>query len=271
MKAKKVLIIVLTVLVFLSCSVLGISSVYRVDVVFVSADTISQEAETERLELQERLNTAYHKASSLFADEEEVKTALADFPYFRFVAFEKDYPNRLVVRVVEDMEVYAAVCDETAGTYYILNADGMILGVREGYVNRSDETGQSNNILLSGVEITGERGEMATGGEDFNGLLAFCKKADELLDGIRRNIVSVTYLQRANVEATATLKLTTAEGVNIYVHEPAVAPESKAVEAMQTYLGLADGERTHGMIAVAGTAESVTAVYSPNDIFAEEN
>ena len=49
MKIKNVLIIVLTVLVFLSGAVLGVSAVYRIDEVRVEAYTISEDAKTEKL------------------------------------------------------------------------------------------------------------------------------------------------------------------------------------------------------------------------------
>ena len=69
MKGKKWLIIMLTVLVFLSGAVLGISSVYRIDEVLVDAKTISIEAEEEAVILQSRLTETYKKRFTTSAKE----------------------------------------------------------------------------------------------------------------------------------------------------------------------------------------------------------
>ena len=47
MQKKSVLVILLTVLIFLSACALGVSTVYRVGEVTVQAETLSAEAETE--------------------------------------------------------------------------------------------------------------------------------------------------------------------------------------------------------------------------------
>ena len=130
MKGKKWLIIMLTVLVFLSGTVLGVSSVYRIDDVLVDAKTISLEAETEATVLQTRLAEAYKKKFTPFAKEEMAQTIVDEFPYFRITSIEKAYPNRLIVHVAEDNEVYAISCGEDSNEYYILNREGIVLGVR---------------------------------------------------------------------------------------------------------------------------------------------
>ena len=135
MKAKKTLVIILTIVLFLSCAVLGFSSVFRIDSVQVNPVTISTEAKEEANQIQALLLEAYKADSTFTADDKKARDIVNDFPYFRFVSFQKSYPNRIVVEIVEDAEVYAV--ENVNGGFYILNADGTVLGVRDSYLNRS--------------------------------------------------------------------------------------------------------------------------------------
>lgn len=267
MKGKKWLIIMLTVLVFLSGAVLGISSVYRIDEVLVDAKTISIEAEEEAVILQSRLMETYKKRFTPSAKEEEAYAIVNEFPYFRITSIEKAYPNRLIVRVTEDDEVYAVSCGEGTGEYYILNREGTVLGIRDNYVNRSAKTENAKNVLLTGVSVTGKKGEMISGDDSLAYLFEFCARVDELLQGIRRNIITVEKIQRGVSADTVTLKLVTFEGVVIYVDTPSQKATEKATAAIETYLSLPDGERTRGMIAVAEVDGVVKATHADKDVF----
>ncbi len=274
MKAKKFLVILLTVLVFLSGAMLGFATVYRVDEVLVDALTISEEAETEAEELKARLLAAYEKQSIFSAEAAPAEVIVEDFPYFRIQKFEKAYPNRIVVQVTEDAEVYA-IANE-AGGYYILGVDGTVLGIRDEYYNRSDETGMSNNLLVTGVTVSGEKGQKITGDESVSYLLAFCQKADALLNGIRRNISAIELKRGGSSEETVTLKLSTFEGVTIYINNPSEQTERKAEIAINKYLGagndgLSDLERTCGMllVTVSELTGEVQATYHDKDIIAD--
>lgn len=266
MKIKNVLIIVLTVLVFLSGAVLGVSAVYRIDEVRVEAYTISEDAKTEKLQLQQQLLAAYEKQSTFLADDTAARAVLEDFPYFRLLTFKRSYPNRIVVEVTEDAEVYAVACDGEQSAYYILNAEGTVLGIREDYANRSDETGLGKNVLLSGVTVFGEKGKPLSGNGSLSYLFTFCKRADELLQGIRRNIISVEVRRGGSSEETVMLKLTTCEGVNIYVNNPSQNAIEKAEKAINAYMGLGVGQRTRGMLTVTEVNGEIRAVYSDKDI-----
>ena len=267
MKKKNALVILLTVLVFLSGAVLGFSSVYRVDEVMVEASTISLQAELEAEELQKRLTEAYNKQFTPFANDEEAQAIVADFPYFRVTSVEKAYPNRLIVRVREDDEVYAISCGEETGKYYILNREGTVLGIREDYVNRSDKTGKGKNVLVKGVNVQGEKGKKVTGDATFSYLFDFCAKADETLQGIRRNIITIEKIREGSSADTEMLRLTTYEGVKIYVNMPSEDAQLKAQKAVEAYMSLSDAQRTRGMVAVAEVAGEIKAVYSDKDVF----
>ncbi len=268
MKRKKLLIILLTVLVFLSGAVLGVTSVYRIDEVVIEAHTISASAEEEAAVLKTRLLAAYKKQFTPSAKSDQAYAIVEDFPYFRITAVKKSYPNRLIVCVQEDEEVYAvAKTDETGATgeYYILNKEGTVLAIRQDYRNRADG---GNNVLLTGLRVTGEKGETLTGDEGLSYLFPVCAKMDEQLQGIRRNIVSVEKMQGGTLD-TARLKITTYEGVKIYINLPHVNTDEKATTAMETYFAITDDQRTRGVIAVTEVGGEVKAQYWDKDVFEE--
>ncbi len=265
---KTIIVIVLTALVFLSAVTLGVSTVYRVNEVTVIASTFSKEAKEEAKQLQTELNEAYEKKSVFSASKDLAEEILEKFPYFRITSFEKDYPNRLVITVSEDEEVYALPCQNEADGYYILSADGTVLSIRDTYINRSDTTTQRTNILITGLTVSGEKGGTLVGDGSFGYALAFCQKINEILGGIQSNIERVEVIKGGSSEDTVTLRLTAFEGVKIYVRNPSFLTAEKATVAIDKYLSLSDSERTMGMIAVLDINGVPSVTYSTTDEFA---
>ena len=267
MRGKNILIILLTVLVFLSAAVLGVSTVYRITEVSVVVSGISEAAKTEAEQLRFRLMEVYDKQSSFSVKSEAAEAVLEDFPYFRMKSFEKKYPNRIVVKVSEDAEVYAL--PKGYGEYYIIGEDGTILSIREDPTNRSDG---AENVLLLGnpaLVVTGEKGELLQGDDFIPCLFDFCKEMSRstALNGIRRNVVSVEVVRLASLQSETMLKLTMREGVKIYVHNPLSLTREKAELAVNKYMGLAPAERLKGMIAIWDGETALEAKYSPEDGF----
>ena len=265
---KRVLVIFLTVLIFMSCATLGFATVFRVDSVQVNPSTVSEEAKTEANELQALLEEAYRSENTVFAKEDKAKTLVDSFPYFRLIAFKKSYPNRLIVEVAEDAEVYAV--EKSENEYYILNAEGTVLGIREHYRNRADTTGKEYNVLLSGFTATGNKGEQLVGTGNYTYLLSVCKKADALLNGIRSNVVSVEIKGGASAE-TVMIKLKMREGVSLYVENPSALCEEKTEKAILYYMsqdgtGLTDQQRTRGAVIVYETVDGIECAYSDKDM-----
>lgn len=266
MTKRNWIIILLSILLFLSAAVLGVSSVYRVDEVTLYAPVISDEAEEEAAALKTRLLETYKKRSTLFAGREEADAVAEEFPYLRIVSFKKSYPNRLVLEVREDAEVYAVPTSETQEEYYILNADGVLLGVRKDSANRS--TG-GHNVILNGahaLNIVAEKGKVLTGDETFQALLAFVKQAHESLDGIQRNVLSVEVLRPAAATKETIFKVQTEEGVLLYVRNPLERTGEKAAKAMEEYLKLGDDEKTSGALLVYDEEETISVYYTTEDI-----
>ena len=109
MKAKKIITIVLTVIVFFTAAFLGVSAVYRVEEVTLVVKNVSSPALEEAAALRTVLEEAYLKKSTIKADDAAAKSAFENFAYFRLTGFEKDYPGRLVITATEDAEVYLSL------------------------------------------------------------------------------------------------------------------------------------------------------------------
>ena len=266
MRKNNVLVIILTVLIFLSGTLLGVSTVYRVEEVSVDASLVSTAAQAETEELKTRLQETYKTESMFAVEEEKAKALVAEYPYFRYVSFQRDYPNRLVVKISEDAEVYAVACMENVGSYYILGGNGMVLGIRDNIRNRSDN---ENNIEITGLsQAVGKKGELLSGENCISYLFPFLEKVSSALGGIRRNILLVEVIKGGSTENTLTVRLRTREGVKIYVQNPSALTLEKAEAAVNKYLSLSeDVQRLTGAIAVFDKDGEVLASYSETDGF----
>lgn len=262
--AKKITVILLTIVLFLSAATLGVATVFRVSTVTVEASMVSSVAQTEAKEIRARLEKAYEKESTLFLDDLAAKEIVKDFPYFRITSFEKAFPNRIVVKISEDAEVYAVPYSsgvEEKDGYYLLNAQGEILGWREDYANRFDK---EKNLLIKGFEVTPLEGKTLGGDDCYFSALALLQKADGLLDGIRRNITEAELMQRT---PQTILRLQTREGVELCIVNPQTQTEEKAERVVNAYLSLSDEKRLTGSLVVLDGVNGVVADYNPEKMF----
>lgn len=257
MRKKSVIVIFLTVLILLSAVALGVSSVYRVEFVCVNAPLVSDAAKDEVEELQEKLQAAYEKQSTFSVEKTLAEEILNDFPYFRLVSFEKSYPNRIVLEVSEDEEVFATPVG-AEGSYYILNAEGTVLGIRDDYSNRSDGAG---NLLVTGVTVAGKKGAPLSGDDALETLFSVCADMSLRLNGIRKNVVLVEVIRPTSLREDSMFKFTMREGVCIYICNPFEMEEKKTEIAIDKYLSLSSKERLRGTIVVSEQLDEVTAQY----------
>ena len=258
MKKKTVWTIVLTALVFLSGAFLGVSNVYRVDEVCVEASLVSEAAQAEVDGLQARLQSLYESESAFKIQRESAEEVLQDFPYFRITGFEKDYPNRIVVAIAEDEEVYAVATGEENGSYYILNGEGTVLGLREGYKNRADGY---DNVRIDGLKVTGEKGKALLGDDAVNMLFPLCQHASSCLNGIRRNIREIEVFRPASDETETAFIFKTVEGVKLYVSNPSSLGKEKVVIALNAYTGLSPEQKLTGMVVILDGTEGILSQY----------
>ncbi len=254
---KKILVIVLTVLVFLSGALLGFANVFRVDDVVVEVSAISAAAEAEAVDLRAQLKELYEKENIFFLDDEKAKEVVAKFPYFRMASFKKDYPNRVVLTLTEDAEVYA-VKKAGSDAYYILGEDGTILAIRQSPLNRLDG---DSNVVIEGLTVTGEKGEKASGDERLPALLKFFNQMSVRLNGIRDNVLSIQLSPYP-----PQCWISTREGVKIYVTDFDKFTQQKADKIVDKYLELSDEERLGGCILNVDVGEEIKVAYQKEDI-----
>ena len=257
---KKLWTILLTVFVFLSGSMLGISAVYRVDTVTINVNYVTEVARAEGEVLQARLEEEYQGVCTLFAKQKKAEDILEEYPYFRITGFEKSYPKRLIIEVTENAEVYAI--EKTAGAEYcILNAEGVVLEIRDTYFNRLNG---EENVVLKGLNVTAEKGNQPTEDDAFATVLLVCQTISEKLNGIRCNVVSVELIRRS---PEMVLAITMREGVKVYISNPEQLMQEKVTVALTKYFALTDAEKTGGRLLLVEDSGQIYADYSSVDEF----
>lgn len=250
---KKVITILLTVVLFAVAVILGCDSVFRVSELKLAVYPVSEEAQLEAEELKEKLESVYVNKSAFSAKGEDASEVFAQFPYFRLTGFEKEYPNKLVVKVTEDAEVFAVQSGEQ---YYVLGIDGTILSVRESSLNRSDG---KNNVLVTGFEISGEKGERFQG-ERLALVFPLLQELSSRLGGLRSNLTEVSFsIQGGSIEEYC---LQTTEGVRILVRKVDEFTKEKGQMIAETYSNLSDADRLTGVIFATNNESKATVVYS---------
>lgn len=262
MRKRNVIAIILTAVVFIAAAVLGVSSVYRVNTVTLDVSVISEDARSEAEELQKRLLERYKDENIFALRKSEAEEAFSDFPYFRMISFKKAYPNRLIISAAEDAEVFAV--EKGDGSYYILNADGMVLGERNDVSNRSDG---GANVLVTGLAASGERGGLLRGDESIPYFLQICTAISLQLDGLRSNLVSVEVMKPTSSARDVSFLLRMREGTVGYISNPYELTEKKAAAFLSLYFSLRDEQKLGGRISVTDDGHNpgeVLASYSKN-------
>ncbi len=239
---KKLLTILLTAALFFSAVALGISSVFRVDTLYLSASVVTEEGRAQAEEIQAGLQAAYKRKNVFTLDSTQAEEFLKDYPYFRLIRFEKNYPDGLSIELKEESETYAV--GQADGNYRILGDGGVIVDVRQTPNGKQDG---EPLVLLQGVEATGEKGTIPIE-PTFQTALAFCRSVDGALGGIRTNTLSVEVV----AGETPYLFVRMREGVTLYIYNPEKMTSEKGVAAVDAYLSLSDVERTKGKIVVDG-------------------
>ena len=237
---KKVLVIILTAIAFLSAAFIGVANVYRVDGVVLEAKMFSEVAKAEAAAMQVELQEVYTGESSLFVKDALAKEVIEKYPYFRLTKFEKRYPNLLVVEATEDMEVFAVQSGEE---YYILSETGTILDVRADFNNRVDG---EPNIIITGAIPSGSVGDVVAG-VGFAETMKICALMAERLNGVRSNIERIEF---DDIERGGRIFLCMREGVKICLVHAHLLTEEKGIALTDAYLSMEDEERLTGFLHV---------------------
>ena len=256
-RQKTFWVIILTILIFFAGAFLGFATVFRVDEVVVEVSAISEDAKMEAQDIRARLKKHYQDENIFVINDKGAKSIVADYPHFRIKGFKKDYPNRIVLTVTEDAEVYAVKQAEKE-EYRIISADGTILAIHETPLNRLDGNA---NVVIEGVSVSGKKGEKVSGDNRINVILEFCNQLSEKLNGIRNNVLTVKIYDNA-----PQLHIYTQEGVKIYVAFPEHFTSQKADKIAEKYLALSDEERLRGCILCTDKGNEIFVEYQQKDI-----
>lgn len=257
MRKKKFWVVLLTVLVFLSVAIMGVSTVFRVDRAEIRLTAVSDESSDEAEALRQKLLAAYKGDASFFVEGDKAKKIFEEFPYFRLTSLSVKYPDTLVVEVTEDAEIYAV--EKADGEYYILGLDGIVLGERADHTNRSDG---GNNVFLNGMTVTATRGKVLEG-EGVAEILSFGKEMYSLLNGLRSNVTSIEWQKPAPSVTQICFQMK--EGVKVFVQKPAELTKEKAKKLVDCYLSLTDSQRLTGEIRVTNAEDGqIMAAYFAN-------
>jgi hypothetical protein len=250
---KKIVVIVLTVMMFLSATFIGVANVYRIDHVVLDAKMFSAAAKDEAAKIQLALQEAYAGESILFADGVRAEELVKEYPYFRITKLEKRKPNVLYVEAVEDMEVFAV---RVGDDYSILSQSGTVLTVRKDSKNRVD--GEAN-IVIEGANPIGEIGQEISGA-GFAELFKVCSILSEKLNGLRANIERIEF---DRVDDGGRIFFCMREGVKICLVHANILTESKAEKMADEYLNMSPEQRLTGFLHVTESLDG-TRVLAKN-------
>jgi hypothetical protein len=256
---KRVLTIFLTALLFLSAIILGCATVFRIDNVTMVATVISEESKDNVEQFREDLVELYKDKSIFSAKQRDMAGILNNYPYFQVAKFTKAYPDKIVITIEEEAEVYAV--ENENGEYFILSATGTVLDIRSSGTNRLDN---ADNVYIKGLTLGGDKGGALSGDNCWDSIFLFCQVMDESLGGIRSNVLSVELLSRMP-ETFCLIRMR--EGINIYVGNHFELTAEKAQKAMEEYMVLSDEERMTGRLTVHDIDGQVFVGYSPENEF----
>ncbi len=272
MKSKKY-VIGYAIAVFVLVFIIAFNSVCSITQFDVRFETGSASAAQSAEKVQERLN-GYLNKSYLFFKTANVDDIVAeiceeDGTYLKVVSVQKKFPNKVTAVIEEEYEQYAFY-SEADNKYYVTDADGKVLAVKESADNNISEN-------AANVEITGFTYSSAAEGEtlgadesvQFSLLMDLLSVADEKLGGAFGRFSKIEYL--VNKYDDEFFCFTFTEGVKIWLTN-IMAEDSREDEcfsaALDAYAGLSDAEKTYGyLLAVVSTsgvhADYNTGVYDP--------
>ncbi|MBO5713829.1 MAG: FtsQ-type POTRA domain-containing protein, partial [Clostridia bacterium] len=163
----------------------------------------------------------------LFFDCQEIENLVKEFPYFELVSVEKQYPNVINVTLLERLETYYLITDETV---YVTDKDGIVL-------NKFDTVDLDDNISREIITLTFD-GVVFT--EQTLGAKIVCD-SQELFDltlNMAKSVDLTDCIKSIKVEKAPEKQdvyFTTYTGVNILITEALNRGEEKTVVGFNAY------------------------------------
>ncbi len=244
MKQKTIITTIIAFVLLIAVIAAGLNAVFTVTYVRATFRTYTERGAAAAESLKEELN-GYINRSSVFLNLADVRATVEADPRFEVVSVAKEYPETVVVEVVERREAFAVAAED--GTYTVLDEEGWVLG--------SSQTAEGY-ILLEGFTLTVQDGR--AGGENFDLLLQAYNAMRDLLGEVRANVLSVTYQSPA--DDWTLFRIQMREGAEIVLLNPADRTGEMASAATQRYLDMTDADRILQTITVTLTTDGKIAV-----------
>lgn len=225
----------------------GLNAVFTVTYVRAEFSTCSLAGERDASALRADLDGFLGK-STTFLDLDEMRAAAGEYPYFRVVGVEKQFPSSVCITLEERKETFALPSENG---FAVLDEEGGLLEYKSGNTNRDG----GEDILLTGFAVTLEEGRLA--GDYAAELLAVMAETSAQLPAPRANVLSVELLDASLADfGLDRFRLTMREGIVIDIVNPTYLTAEKARSAIAAYIALDDNERTYGKLSVTEDAFS---------------
>ena len=238
MKKKVVLMTTIGLVILIAVISAALNAMFTVTRVEVNWLTCSEAGESEAIALQKKLEDKFVGKSTTFLKLDDVKTAVEENPCFEMISSKKNFPQKVVLEVVERREVFAF--RRESGSYAVLDANGRYLYDREQNVNRTG----GENVLLEGFALSAEVPGESVSGEYFAEIAALTNAFAQRYDNVCANVLSVTLKQHA-MEGDY-FRIVMREGVYFDIYTPKNKTEAKVAAALEKYASLSYEEKLYG-------------------------
>ena len=222
MRTKKTMVILIaTVFAFvLLFSCILLFSIKKVNAEFSVATDIDTQ------EIEQRL-TEYCGENLLFFDTQEIEELIKEYPYFELVKVEKQFPNVINVTLVERLETYYLITEETV---YVTDKDGVVLN-RFGAENLEQNLSREIITLsFNGVNFTEQTlgAKIVCDSQELFDLTLNMSKSVDLTDCIKS-------IRVEKAPEKQDVYFTTYTGVSILVTEALNRGEEKTIAGFNAY------------------------------------
>ena len=251
MKNKK-LLIVISSLVFAAALILCASALFSLaDISIVCNGDCSNIDQTElSRELDENLGK-----SVLFLSKEKIEKKLSEkFPYVKVESMVKSFPNRLKITVSERKEVFAV---DSGGKYYILDAEGCLLAVKEQNANNID--GAPNSLIKAEIKSASVGSKVELKDFDIDAALAVA----DLMNRLSYSNSEIRFTLKKLAVGQNALQIATGYGVTFVIDGYTVRTAEKANVMLAAFNALSDDRKITGkLIVYVNSSGKTEAVHS---------
>ncbi len=233
MKYKKLLVLI-TCLLFVTVAVFCFASAFKVTDIELKVNAIENSKE-DLPQKCESLLKRYEGENLVFLSEENVKNQLNSLSgYVNVKSVKKEFPNRLVVNVEENVEAFSLQSGEN---FYALDVNFTVLAIKNSATNNVDG---KDNVLLS-LSPSDYDDNFAVG-KPINvydkATLNYLKNVSTTLYSYRKDLRSVAVTVKKDGIEYKTMVLEMKEGVKFTIVKADVLTSEKLIATYEFYLAL---------------------------------